>query len=252
VFLIGIFYCNAKCDFKLVSVAALYITILLINLYQSNSKVYLSFTDRNLSTLFSLNFPSHPMALKNKWGQVVTDVQVRSVKMLDPIVTARPCPSFKIISKEIAEGSRLMLDQDSVTSVRVVDDYGGHMGPDLYDHTCFHWLKLKIATLISHGLKVNDRTKAVTEHFLEKSFKKLQIQKKWIFFNVCCVLLFYAFLCCSVCLFVYGPFCHGDLIFDMSTLFTTFFLWTSLQLISDKFGLTAVTILYADCCVKKS
>ena len=38
-------------------------------------------------------------------------------------------------------------------------------------------------------------------------------------------------LCCSACLFLYGPFCHGALKLDMSTLFTTFFLWKSLQLI---------------------
>jgi len=39
------------------------------------------------------------------------------------------------------------------------------------------------------------------------------------------------FFCCSVYLFVYRPFCHGALKIDMSTLFTTFFLWTSLQFI---------------------
>jgi len=39
------------------------------------------------------------------------------------------------------------------------------------------------------------------------------------------------FLCCSVFLFVYGPFRHGALKLDMSTLFTTFFLWTSIYII---------------------
>ena len=34
---------------------------------------------------------------------------------------------------------------------------------------------------------------------------------------------------CSTCWFVYVQFCHGSLKLDMSTLFTTFFLWTSLQ-----------------------
>jgi len=29
------------------------------------------------------------------------------------------------------------------------------------------------------------------------------------------------------CVFVYGPFCHGAHKLDLSTLFTTFFLWTS-------------------------
>jgi len=31
-------------------------------------------------------------------------------------------------------------------------------------------------------------------------------------------------LCCSVCLFLYRPFCHGSLKLDTSTLFTIFFL----------------------------
>ena len=33
----------------------------------------------------------------------------------------------------------------------------------------------------------------------------------------------------SVCLFLYGPFCHSALKLAISTLFTIFFLWTSLQ-----------------------
>jgi len=45
------------------------------------------------------------------------------------------------------------------------------------------------------------------------------------FLNVCCVLVFCVFLCCSVCLFVYEAFCHTALKLDMSTLFTTFFPW---------------------------
>ena len=51
------------------------------------------------------------------------------------------------------------------------------------------------------------------------------------FLNVCCVLVFYVFLCCSVCWFLYGPFCQGALKLDISTLFATFFHWTSLQFI---------------------
>jgi len=35
----------------------------------------------------------------------------------------------------------------------------------------------------------------------------------------------------DVCWFLYGPFCHGTLKLDISTLFTTFFLWTCLQFI---------------------
>jgi len=51
------------------------------------------------------------------------------------------------------------------------------------------------------------------------------------FLNVCCVLVFYVFLCCSVCWFLYGPFCHGALKFDVCSLFATLFLWISLQFI---------------------
>jgi len=41
-------------------------------------------------------------------------------------------------------------------------------------------------------------------------------------------------LFCSVCFSVYGPFFHGALELVMSTLFTTFFLWTSLQYMYSK------------------
>jgi len=59
-------------------------------------------------------------------------------------------------------------------------------------------------------MKVIDRIKAETQHFLEKSFKKLEIKKKRKeeksekhqkfggFLNVCCVLVFFECLCCSV------------------------------------------------------
>jgi len=52
-------------------------------------------------------------------------------------------------------------------------------------------------------------------------------QKKTSFFSKC--LVFYEFLCCYVCWFLYGPFGHGALKLDISKLFTTFFPWTSLQ-----------------------
>ena len=43
----------------------------------------------------------------------------------------------------------------------------------------------------------------------------------------------YLFTPCFVmfCVFLYGPFCHGAHKLDLSTLFTTFFLWTSLPFI---------------------
>ena len=46
-----------------------------------------------------------------------------------------------------------------------------------------------------------------------------------------CYILFFCVLCCSKCLFSYGPFCHGALKLDLSTLFAIFFVWTSLQFI---------------------
>jgi len=89
------------------------------------------------------------------------------------------------------------------------------------------------------------KTKAVTQHFLEKSFKKLQMKNKrklemsWkthtrnVFFSECLLPLgvLPVFLCCSVCLFLYESFWDGALKHDISTLFTAFFLWTSLQFI---------------------
>ena len=80
-------------------------------------------------------------------------------------------------------------------------------------------------------MKVIDRTKAVTQHFLENSFKKLSIKKnkkikirKTQKYSLSKCLLRHdvvRVLCRS--LFVYGPFCHGALKHDISTLFTTFF-----------------------------
>ena len=52
--------------------------------------------------------------------------------------------------------------------------------------------------------------------------KKSKNSKNSFYLNVCCILVFHVFL------FFYGPFCHGALKLDMPTLFTTFFLRTSL------------------------
>ena len=49
-------------------------------------------------------------------------------------------------------------------------------------------------------------------------------QKIQFFLNVCCVVMLRVFLCRSVSQFLYGPFCHDALNFDISTLFTTFFI----------------------------
>ena len=46
------------------------------------------------------------------------------------------------------------------------------------------------------------------------------------------------------CVFLYGPFCHGAHKPDLSTLFTTFFLWTSHPFIFTKGSLLNQYILY--------
>jgi len=51
----------------------------------------------------------------------------------------------------------------------------------------------------------------------------------------CCVLVLCVLLCCSVCWFLYGPFCHGAYKVDIFTMFKIFFLLTSLQFKIDYF-----------------
>jgi len=83
--------------------------------------------------------------------------------------------------------------------------------------------------LVQTPVKVNDRTKAVTQHFLEKSFKKLLIKKsnkktlktQKIVYSGCLLRLgILRVLYCSVCWSLYGPFCHGILKLDISTMYT--------------------------------
>ena len=91
-----------------------------------------------------------------------------------------------------------------------------------------------------------DHTKAVIQHFLEKSFKQLKIENKdknrkirktqknsYFLMSVAslytpCVVMF--------CVFLYGPICHGAHKLDLSAVFTTFFLWTFLHLYWKKAG----------------
>jgi len=61
--------------------------------------------------------------------------------------------------------------------------------------------------------------------------RKSKNTQKCSFLNVCCALMFWVSLCCSVCLFLYEAFCHGAHKLDMSTLFTTFYLWISLYIL---------------------
>jgi len=65
-------------------------------------------------------------------------------------------------------------------------------------------------------MKVIDRTKAEKEN--QKNTKNIYFSKCLLRHSVLGV------LCRSVCWFLYGPFCHSALKFDISTLFTTFFL----------------------------
>jgi len=58
---------------------------------------------------------------------------------------------------------------------------------------------------------------------IHDTFRLKPKNTKKFFLNVCCVFVFYVFLCCSVCWFLYGPFCHGALKLKIFWLFTTFF-----------------------------
>jgi len=46
------------------------------------------------------------------------------------------------------------------------------------------------------------------------------------------------------CVFLYGPFCHGAHKLDLSTLFTTFFLWTSPPFILDVSSLKMLWVIF--------
>jgi len=46
---------------------------------------------------------------------------------------------------------------------------------------------------------------------------------------------------------LYGPFCHSALTLDISTLFTTFFLWTSLQFILSNLRIIDVPLISYEC-----
>jgi len=81
--------------------------------------------------------------------------------------------------------------------------------------------------------------KAVTQHFVrnyqykkERKEKKEKSEKHKNSFSEFLLRLDHVdvpcVLCCSVCLFLYGPFCHGALKLNISILLTTFFIWTSL------------------------
>ena len=84
-----------------------------------------------------------------------------------------------------------------------------------------------------------DRSKTVIQHFwrsplsnwkLKKKIRKIRKKHKNSCFLMSVASLYTA---CFVmfCAFLYGPFCHGAHKLDLSTLFTTFFLLTSLPFI---------------------
>jgi len=75
-----------------------------------------------------------------------------------------------------------------------------------------------------------DRTKAVIQHYLEKSFKKLKIENKKKTqknpkntkhsYFLMPVASLYTPCFVMFCVFLYGPFCHGAHKHDLFTLFT--------------------------------
>ena len=83
-----------------------------------------------------------------------------------------------------------------------------------------------------------DRTKAVIQHFWRRPLSNWRLKKKkkhWkntknSYFLISVASL-YTPCFVKFCVFLYGPFCHGAHKLDLSTLFTTFFLWTSLSFI---------------------
>ena len=79
--------------------------------------------------------------------------------------------------------------------------------------------------------KRNQRLNPVSRSQNNKRSARYQLRCANFRLELSCVLVFCVFLCCSVCWFLYGPFYHGALKLDISTLFTTFFLWTSLKFI---------------------
>jgi len=70
--------------------------------------------------------------------------------------------------------------------------------------------------------RYNLRFKTLLTLTLKRRSKGRKTQKV-VFLNVCYVLVFYVILCCSVCLLLYEPFCHGAHKLDMSTLLHHFF-----------------------------
>ena len=81
-----------------------------------------------------------------------------------------------------------------------------------------------------HKNTQNTKTQQPIRHLCFTVFRLVLKNTKTSFFlNFSCVMVFYVFFCRSMCWFLYGPFCHGALKLDISTLFTTFFLCTSLQ-----------------------
>jgi len=78
--------------------------------------------------------------------------------------------------------------------------------------TCLGWIIVKIWNINRNG----------------KTPKHTTTKKPTTVFSKCLFRLFVLCVsCCSKNLFLYGPFCHSALKLDISTLFATFFLWTS-------------------------
>ena len=65
-------------------------------------------------------------------------------------------------------------------------------------------------------MKVIGRTKVVTQHLLKKSFS-LKVYSEWLLRPV-----LPSVSCWSLCLLLYGPFCHSGLKPELSALFATY------------------------------
>jgi len=97
---------------------------------------------------------------------------------------------------------------------------------------CFYSLQLRwksrllLYAISSTALTFHTSSSNNLKPLKQKTFLTEKHQNKMVSFWMpvasCC---FSCFFCCSVCLFVYGAFCHNALKLDMSTLFTTFFPW---------------------------
>jgi len=84
-------------------------------------------------------------------------------------------------------------------------------------------------------------------HICFKTAPQKKTQKKF-FLNACCVLVICVFLCCSVCLFLYGPICHGALCLQHSVFEHHFNLYyVSTILLQENYNQCAICTVQETC-----